>query len=63
MPATRSWVPKVKRSSPLKGSLPMVARKSPPMPASMPFSWLPSDRLVMQASPMQMSAQISSGPP
>ena len=58
-----SWkISKSKRTVPVIGSVPMVARNKPIVPASKPFNMLPRDTPAMQVSAMQISAKVSMGP-
>ena len=57
MPAKRSGEPKVKRFTPDKGSVPMVAIISPTMPAISPLISDPEDSEAITLSPSTPNAK------
>ena len=62
MPPKRMVVSKVKRSSPVMPSVPMVARKSPKKQDRKPFSMDPPERPETTLSPRTVRAKYSAGP-
>ena len=62
MPPSRVTVSKVKRSSPVMPSVPMVARNNPKKQERNPFSMDPPERPETTLSPRTVSAKYSAGP-